>query len=122
MEIGEKIKKIRELKNYTQEYMAQKLEMTQAGYGKIERDESEVSYQKLSKIADILKVSVEDIINFNEKMIFNVMHNQTGNGYVVNNGLSDQEKKLYQQIIDQQKEEILFLKKIIEQRIEGQIK
>ncbi|WP_229215982.1 helix-turn-helix domain-containing protein [Dyadobacter frigoris] len=32
MEIGEKIKKIRELKNYTQEYMAQKLEMTQAGY------------------------------------------------------------------------------------------
>lgn len=114
MEIGEKIKKIRELKNYTQEYMAQKLEMTQAGYGKIERDESEVSYQKLSKIADILKVSVEDIINFNEKMIFNVMHNQTGNGYVVNNGLSEQEKKLYQQIIDQQKEEILFLKKIID--------
>ena len=64
---------------------------------------------------EVLKVSVEDIINFNEKMIFNVMHNQTGNGYVVNNGLSDQERKLYEQIIEQQKEEILFLKKIIEQ-------
>ena len=115
MEIGEKIKKIRELKNYTQEYMAQKLEMTQAGYGKIERNESEVTYPRLEKIAEILKVTVEDIINFNEKMIFNVMHNQTGNGYVVNNGLSDQEKKLYEQIISQQKDEILFLKKIIEQ-------
>nr|WP_310587490.1 helix-turn-helix transcriptional regulator [uncultured Dyadobacter sp.] len=115
VEIGEKIKKIREIKNYTQEYMAQKLEMTQAGYGKIERNESELSYPKLMKIAEVLKVSVEDIINFNEKMIFNVMHNQTGNGYVVNNGTSDQERKLYEQIIQQQKEEILFLKKIIEQ-------
>ncbi|MEO6283581.1 MAG: helix-turn-helix transcriptional regulator [Dyadobacter sp.] len=114
MEIGEKIKKIRELKNFTQEYMAQKLEMTQAGYGKIERNESELSYPKLLKIAEVFKVTVEDIINFNEKMIFNVMHNQTGNGYVVNNGLSDQEKKLYEQIIEQQKEEIIFLKKIIE--------
>ncbi|TLU99573.1 helix-turn-helix domain-containing protein [Dyadobacter luticola] len=115
MEIGEKIKKIRELKNYTQDYMAQKLEMTQAGYGKLERNESDLSYQKLEKIAEVLKVSVEDIINFNEKMIFNVMHNQTGNGYVVNNGLSEQERKLYEQIIQQQKEEIEFLRKFIDQ-------
>ncbi|MFC6194347.1 helix-turn-helix domain-containing protein [Dyadobacter subterraneus] len=52
--------------------------MTQAGYGKIERDESEVSYPRLVRIAEILKVKVEDIMNFNEKMIFNVTHNQVG--------------------------------------------
>jgi len=97
--IGEKIEKIRKLKNYTQEYMAQTLEMTQAGYGKIERNESELSYAKLMKIAEVLKVSVEDIININEKMIFNIIHNQTVNGYVANNGLPEQERKLYEQII-----------------------
>ncbi len=40
--IGEKIKKIRELKNYTQEYMAAQIGITQAGYSKIERGESDV--------------------------------------------------------------------------------
>lgn len=115
MEIGTKVKKLRELKNFTQEYMAKHLDMTPSGYGKIERDESEVSYQKLEKIADILGIKIEDIVNFNERLVFNVMHNQTGitNGYVVNNGALDKEK-LYEQIIANQKEEIITLRKIIE--------
>jgi transcriptional regulator with XRE-family HTH domain len=113
MEIGTKLKKLRELKNFTQEFMAKNLEMTTSGYGKIERDETEVSYQRLEKIADILGIKVEDIINFNEKLVFNVMHNKTGNGYVVNNGMLDKEK-LYEQIIANQKEEITTLRKIIE--------
>lgn len=116
MEIGERIKKIRELKNYTQEYMAKNLNMTQAGYSKIERDETELSFQKLGKISEVLKVTIDDIIHFNERMIFNVSYNShSNNGYVVNNGIPEQERKLYEQIIQQQKDEILFLKKIIEQ-------
>lgn len=115
MEIGTKVKKLRELKNFTQEFMANALEMTPSGYGKIERNETEVSYQKLERIADILGIKVEDIINFNESFIFNVMHNQTGNGYVVNNiSTSDNEKKLYEQIIAQQKDEVSYLRKVIE--------
>ncbi|RYU91785.1 helix-turn-helix domain-containing protein [Emticicia agri] len=114
MEIGTKIKKLRELRNFTQEYMAKNLEMTPSGYGKIERDETEVSYQKLEKIAEVLGLKIEDIINFNEQIVFNVMHNQTGNGYVIHNGISEQERKLYEQIIAQQKEEIENLRKIIE--------
>lgn len=113
-DIGEKIKKIRELKNYTQEYMATKLEMSQAGYGKIERNESEISYQKLHKIAKIFKLKVEDLIYFNERILFNLTHSSADNDFSVNSKLTDQEKLLYEQIITQQKEEILFLKKIIE--------
>lgn len=112
MEIGNKIKKLRELRNFTQEYMAKNLDLSISGYGKIERDETEVSYQKLEKIAEVLGMKVEDIINFNEQIVFNVMHNQTGNGYVIHNGISEQERKLYEQIIAQQKEEIEYLRKI----------
>lgn len=36
--------------------------MIPEGYGKIERDESEVTFQKLEKIAEILEL--KDIINF----------------------------------------------------------
>lgn len=114
MLVGDKLKKIRELKNFTQEYMATKLDMSQSGYGKIERDETEISYQKLEKIAEVFGIKVEDIINFNEKLVFNVMHNQTGNGYVINQGISDKEKELYDQIIAQQKDEIAYLRGLIE--------
>ena len=114
MEIGIKVKKLRELRNFTQEYMAKNLDMTTSGYGKIERDESVVSYQKLEKIADILGIKIEDIINFNEKLVFNVMHNQTGNGYVVNNGITEEAKNLYEQVIANQKDEINNLRRIIE--------
>jgi transcriptional regulator with XRE-family HTH domain len=47
--IGEQIKKFRELRNYTQESMASKLRMTSQGYGKIERNEVEITIQKLQK-------------------------------------------------------------------------
>ncbi len=113
MEIGTKVKTLRELKNFTQEYMAKHLEMTVSGFGKIERNESEVSYQKLEKIAEILGIQVEDLVSFNEKLVFNIMHNKTGNGYVVNNGALEKEK-LYEQIIVNQKEEIATLRTIIE--------
>lgn len=115
MDIGEKIKKIRELRNYTQEYMAEKLSMTQTGYGKIERNESEISFQKLTRIAGLLKVEIGDIINFDQQWIFNAMHRTGDRSHLTDGGVSDHERKLYDQIILQQKEEINFLKRIIEQ-------
>ncbi|WP_435356587.1 helix-turn-helix domain-containing protein [Emticicia sp. SJ17W-69] len=116
MEIGTKVKKLRELRNFTQEFMAASLEMTPSGYGKIERNESEVTYQKLEKIAEVLGIKIEDIVNFNEKMVFNIMNNNTSNnGYVVNNNsISDNEKKLYEQLIEQLREENKLLKSMLE--------
>lgn len=116
MEIGTKVKKLRELRNFTQEFMAASLEMTPSGYGKIERNESEVTYQKLEKIAEVLGIKIEDIVNFNEKMVFNIMNNNnSNNGYVVNNNsISDNEKRLYEQLIEQLREENRLLKSMLE--------
>lgn len=115
MEIGIKVKKLRELRNFTQEYMAKNLDMTTSGYGKIERDESEVSYQRLEKIAEVLGIKVEDIINFNEKLVFNQMNNTHATaGYIINQNISDQDKNLYEQMITQLKEENTYLKSIID--------
>jgi transcriptional regulator with XRE-family HTH domain len=49
MHIGQKIKKLRELKNLTQTHLAQELGVTQSAYSKIEIGESEVTYSKLEK-------------------------------------------------------------------------
>lgn len=58
------IKNIRELKNYTQEYMAVQLGLTQSGYNKIEKGKTILGHERLIKIAGILEVSTDDIIGF----------------------------------------------------------
>jgi hypothetical protein len=57
----------------------------------------------------------EEIIAFNENMVFNVMNNEVGNGLVINNNqLSEGEKNLYIQQIELLKEEVDYLKKLLD--------
>lgn len=112
--IGQKIKKLRELKNLTQSHIANELGITQSAYSKMEQGETEITYQKLTRISEILGMSPDEIASFNEQMIFNVMHNQTGNGFVLQKGLSDNEKRLYEDQIKTLKEEIQYLKKVLD--------
>lgn len=62
--INDNIRSIRELKNYTQEYMAVRLGITQAGYSKIEKGNAKMSFEKLEEIASVFELSVENIIRF----------------------------------------------------------
>ncbi len=114
MVLGQKIKKLRELKNFTQEYMAEELGLTQSGYSKLESGEVDVPFNRLEQIAKILGIRPEDIITFNEHMVFNVMHNTTGNGLVIHNQVSQTEKSLYEGQIETLKKEVEHLKSVLE--------
>lgn len=59
------IKRIRELKDLTREYVACELNMSSSGYGKIERGEVDLTLAKLQKIATILEVNIVFILKFN---------------------------------------------------------
>lgn len=72
--IGMKIRKLRERRNFTQEYVAQKLKMTAAGYSKIERDVTDVTMGKLQIIANVLELEVRQILEFDENTILNFPH------------------------------------------------
>ncbi len=114
MQIGQKIKKIRELKNLTQEHVAQELGITQGSYSRLELGETEVSYSKLEKISGLFGMKPEEVISFNENMVFNIMHNDVGNGFVINNNqLSEGEKNLYERQIELLKEEVSYLKGLL---------
>ena len=71
MLIGHKIKKISELRNFTQEHIAEKLNITQAGYSKIERNEVDLNLEKLDKLAQIFEMKPEEILTFDEKYVLN---------------------------------------------------
>lgn len=115
MQLGHKIKKLRELKNLTQEHMANSIGISQGAYSRMELGETEITYTKLEKISEELGMKPEEVIAFNESVVFNVMNNQTGNGLVINNSqLSEVEKNLFEQQIILLKEENTHLKKVIE--------
>jgi transcriptional regulator with XRE-family HTH domain len=117
MHIGQKIKKLRELKNLTQTHMAQQLGVSQSAYSKMELGESEVTYNRLEKISEILEMKPEEVISFNESMVFNEMNNQYGGNVfsqIDQNTISDTERQLYQDQINLLKEEVSYLKKMLE--------
>jgi transcriptional regulator with XRE-family HTH domain len=98
--IKNKIKSIRELKNYTQEYVADQLGVTQAGYSKIEKGKTILSFAKLVEIARILEVSVEDIISFDSQRYFKSFNSVKGNSnngeIIINSDDSEALKQLYE--------------------------
>jgi transcriptional regulator with XRE-family HTH domain len=67
--ILENIKAIRTKKSFSQEYMAEKLEMEQAGYGLIENGKRKLRYETLEQIAMIYQMPVIDIITWPDQYV-----------------------------------------------------
>jgi len=113
MSVSQKIKKIREFKNLSQEDMASKLSVSLATYGKLEREEVELNMGRLEQIAKIFNMKVEDIITFDDKLVFNTFNKNGANLIHSNNcnvgGLSERERALYEENALLLKEKIAIL-------------
>ena len=114
MQIHDKIRKLRELRGKSQLEAADALGLSQPNYSKYESGKNDFTVKQIEKLADLLGLSLEDIIGFNEHLIFNMSKNRKANGLVINNHISKNEKKLYEDYIASLKAEIESLKNIIE--------
>lgn len=101
MNIGTKIKKLRELRNFTQSYMANRLEVTQSTYCRYENNETELSMLVVENIANVLSVSKEAILHFEEKKLFQYIEMMVE----CDNLHSVKEKELYEALIQSLKKE-----------------
>ena len=115
--IGYKIKNIRELKNFTQEYMAEKLDISQAAYSKMEKGDTKISQDKLNKIAEILEVNPDDITDFDNKKVLNSFNNVKGS----NNGIITYNEKDMILIRQLYQDKIALLEKLL-QKSEEEVK
>ena len=70
--VAANIRKIREYRNYTQEYLAAKLKISQNAYSKIELGYTKITIERLFRIADILEVNSIDILNAGSTNILSV--------------------------------------------------
>ena len=62
-EVAATIRKKREYRNYTQEYLALKLNISQNAYSKIELGYTKITLERLFQVADILEFDVIEFIN-----------------------------------------------------------
>ncbi|MCA4893940.1 MAG: helix-turn-helix transcriptional regulator [Cytophagales bacterium] len=71
MKIGQKIRKIREMKGISQEYLATQLNISPQAYGKLEREETKLDFDRIEVIAKLMEIEPLDIVNFDESHVFN---------------------------------------------------
>lgn len=64
--VATNIRKIRESKDYTQDYLAVKLAISQNAYSKIELGYTKITVERLFQIAQILEVNPISLIDFSE--------------------------------------------------------
>jgi transcriptional regulator with XRE-family HTH domain len=114
MQIGDKIRKVRELKGLKQEAIATKLGMSVTAYGNIERNETGVNFDKLEEIAAALEVTVQDIVNLPEQLNINSITNshveQLGYNYGNIHKVSDTELEGYKMTITELQKQVEYLK------------
>ena len=61
-----KIKQLRELKNYTQEHMANQMGLSTRAYSKIESGETQLTINRLNEISNILGIEPMEVLGFDD--------------------------------------------------------
>lgn len=89
MLIAEEIRRLRMAKSFSQDYMAEKLGITQQAYSKIENQISEASISRLQQICEILDVPLPQLLGLDE----DALEDENGDSLTLS------ERKLYHEII-----------------------
>jgi len=118
MSVHEKIRLVRQLKGWSQEEVANKLDMSPNGYGSIERGETDVNLSRLEQIAALFGIKLSDLFELSEKNIFHLAgtHNNQSNWHI--GSYSDEylqlksELEKQQLIVEQKEKEIGYLREI----------
>ncbi len=62
MSIADNLQKLRKLNDLSQEQMAEMLNMSKNGYGKLERGESKITVEHLQHIANVFNIDIADLL------------------------------------------------------------
>jgi transcriptional regulator with XRE-family HTH domain len=108
-----KIKQIRELKNLTQEYVAQQLGLSTRAYSKIETGETQLTINRLNEISAILEVPPMEVLGFDDKKVFN-FYNSNDINNVKNMNMPEKLIQQYEETIQSLKEQIAVMKLLME--------
>ncbi|MCX7066660.1 MAG: helix-turn-helix transcriptional regulator [Methylococcales bacterium] len=83
MKVHEKIRFMRESREWSQEEMAAKLNMSVSGYSKIERGETKGYIPKLEQIAKEFDMELMELLSFGERHLYLISENSNNGCNVI---------------------------------------
>lgn len=126
MRTNEKIRQIRESRNWTQEDMASKLSMSTNGYAKIERGDTRSNLGRLEQISEVFGMDIVELLAYGEDGKIN-LNNSANNSTFTNScfaitgmDINQEIQRLLliishkEEIIEKQKREIQLLNEMNE--------
>lgn len=106
---GLKIRQLRELRGFSQDYMASRLSISQRAYSKIERGEIKLDWNKISEIAVILEMDPVSLVSFDEHLVFSALP-VSRKSELLQDGIPQKIIELYEERIAALEKEIIFLR------------
>jgi len=113
IKINENLQFFREMKNYTQGYMAEQIGISQPQYNNIENGKTEITIDKLEKIANVLEVDPIQLLTFNKQLLFKNTFKDSSVGHhgIVN--VTGIEQKYFKERIEFLEDVIIFLRELL---------
>jgi transcriptional regulator with XRE-family HTH domain len=116
MVIGDKLRKLRIGKGYSQEYLAEVLAVSQKTYSNMENNKSSISIKTLKKIAEEYKIDLIELLSDDRVIVQNnsSRESSTFQGGIIINHMSEELLNQMKERIEELKETISEKNKLIE--------
>ena len=110
--IGFNIRKHRERKGFSQDNMANVLNISQASYARLENEDTKITVERLYKIADILEKNIVDFFD-TDKLKVETQNNYDSSYGIVQN-LHIENKEMYEKLLIAKDEQIAILNTVLD--------
>ena len=111
---GERIKEVREANNFTQEYVASELGVSQRAYSKLETGETNIKGQVLVELSRVFKVDIIDLIPQDAVLTYNNYKTHNGDAIVYRKETSEKLDEVYKKLLESKDEQIRLLKEMLD--------
>lgn len=124
--VAQKLRFIRELYNYTQEYIAMELGISQTSYCKIESGQTRLTLERLEKLASIFQLQVSELLSQDDSIIIQKWRESWGKAQKknetsvqlesINQSESESNQQELFQLVRHLETEVSFLRDMLKQR------
>lgn len=107
------LKSLRELNNYTQEYVASILDINQNSYSKLESGQTRLTIERMIKLAEFYEVEPQTFLSNNIFVVtgdrITKRNDDNTDSTDSNNNINMEQKSFYEKLLDEKNEQIKIL-------------
>ncbi len=115
--LSKNIRKYREIKGYSQEYMATELDISQSSYAKLENDSTKITVDRLFHISKLLQTEVSKLLDLKNQTIYNQEFKDYSIYHQSVQNLHQENKEVYQELLKAKDEQIALLKEMLSKEV-----